>query len=175
MSSLLPFITFIITYYYICYYIIISCKYSNNELIITALMNSLLPIITRSIIGINEFINTIIDWSNLGMEAPPAGRAAAAASASAFAASGPGPGTALGGGSLLAGGEASVIDPAGPAESSSDSDRESDSESQGSDPENLDQTDEEDDPCEQLKCAIMFKINVQYNKNMCKTAVKIMK
>ena len=55
------------------------------------------------------------------------------------AAAGPGTGTARGRGSLLAGGEGSVIDPAGPAESDSDSDRES--YSQGSDPENRDQTD----------------------------------
>ena len=58
MSSSLPIITFIITYYYICYYIIITYYYSNNEPIITVIMNSFLPIITRSIIGINEFINT---------------------------------------------------------------------------------------------------------------------
>ena len=40
------------------YYIIITYYYRNNELIITVIMNSLLPIITRSKIGINEFIDT---------------------------------------------------------------------------------------------------------------------
>ena len=98
--------------------------------------------------------------SNAQPEAPPAGLAAASA---AFRVAGPGPGAARGGDSLLAGGEASVIDPAGPAESGSDSDRESDSESQGSDPENLDQ---EDDPGEQLKCAIMFKIMCNITENV---------
>ena len=52
---------------------------------------------------------------------------------------------ARGGGSLLAGGEASVIDPAGPSESDSDLDRDNESDSPagqgwpgGSDPENRD-------------------------------------
>ena len=76
----------------------------------------------------------------------------------------PGAGPGLeGGGSLLAGGEASVIDPAGPAESDSDWDRDNESDSTGplaegqglpggSDPENSDQTDEEEDPGEYIGC-----------------------
>ena len=107
--------------------------------------------------------------SNAQPEAPARGRAASGrlshgALAAPAAGPGPGPGgVARGRGSLLAGGEASVIDPAGPAESGSDSDRESDSKSQGSDPENLDQ---EDDPGEQLKCAIMFKRMCNITKNV---------
>ena len=105
--------------------------------------------------------------SNAQPEASARGRAATGrlshgALAAPAAGPGPGPGgVARGGGSLLAGGEASVIDPAGPY---SDLDRESDS--QESDPENRDQTDEEDDPGEQLKCAIIFKIMCNITKNV---------
>ena len=74
MVLLLPIITFVIRYYYLCNYIIISyhnCStityyYRNN-------MDSLLPIITRSIIGSNGFIITmgsllpIIDLGISGM------------------------------------------------------------------------------------------------------------
>ena len=48
----------LLMHFYICYYISFTCYYCNNEPIITVIMGSLLPIITRSIMGNNGFIIT---------------------------------------------------------------------------------------------------------------------
>ena len=48
----------IFTYCYFCYYVIITCCSCNNEPIITVKMGPLLPIFTRSLMGINGFIFT---------------------------------------------------------------------------------------------------------------------
>ena len=64
MVVFLPIITSIITYYYLCYYVIIPIFMVPLSPIITVKMGSLLPIITRSIIGNNGFIITYIDLGN---------------------------------------------------------------------------------------------------------------
>jgi hypothetical protein len=61
-GCIITYLTFIIVYYYLCYYIINMCiityYYRKNRLITTVRMGSLLPIITRSIIGNNGFVVT---------------------------------------------------------------------------------------------------------------------